>query len=122
MESIIVVQSQTQAATVFDKDVALSRVGGDADLLKEIAVLFLDDYPKVLEDLRKAAESGDAKMVERTAHGLKGSVSNFGAKPAVEAAFQLETMGRSQQLTEVRHVLGTLELALAALRPELEAL
>ena len=106
----------------FDKGVALSRVGGDVELLKEIAILFLDDYPKSLCELRKAVETGDARGVERTAHGLKGSVSNFGARPAVDAAFQLEVMGRAQKLVEVEHVLGTLELALAALRPELESL
>ena len=107
---------------VFDKEVALSRVGGDAELLKEIAILFLDDYPKSLSDLRDAVEARDAKRVERTAHGLKGSVSNFGAAPAVNAALRLETMGRAQKLVEVEQVLRTLELALAALRPELESL
>jgi HPt (histidine-containing phosphotransfer) domain-containing protein len=107
---------------VFDKEVALSRVGGDLELLKEIAILFLDDYPKSLSELREAVEARDAKRVERTAHGLKGSVSNFGAGPAVEAAFQLETMGRAQKLVEVEQVLRSLELALAALRPELESL
>ncbi len=107
---------------IFDQAVALSRVGGDAELLKEIAVLFLDDYPKSLNELRDAVRTGDAKRVERTAHGLKGSVSNFGARPAVDAAFQLETMGRAQKLVEVEQVLRTLELALAALRPELESL
>jgi HPt (histidine-containing phosphotransfer) domain-containing protein len=107
---------------VFDKEVALSRVGGDTELLKEIAVLFLDDYPKSLRELREAVEAGDPKRVERSAHGLKGSVSNFGARPAVEAALQLETMGRAQKLVEVKQVLHTLELALAALRPELESL
>lgn len=107
---------------VFDKSVALSRVGGDAELLKEIALLFLDDYPKSLSELYQAVESGDAKRLERAAHGLKGSVSNFGARPAVDAALQLETMGQSQQLAEVKQVLQTLELALAALRPELESL
>jgi two-component system sensor histidine kinase/response regulator len=107
---------------LFDKEVALSRVGGDVELLKEIAVLFLDDYPKSLKELREAVAARDAKRVERTAHGLKGSVSNFGARPAVDAAFQLETMGRAQQLVEVEQVLCSLELALAALRPELESL
>jgi two-component system, sensor histidine kinase and response regulator len=107
---------------VFDKTVALSRVGGDFDLLKEIAVLFLDDYPKSLSELREAIEAGDAKRVERTAHGLKGSVSNFGAQPAVDAALQLETMGRTQKLAEVEQVFHSLEMALAALRHELEAL
>jgi two-component system sensor histidine kinase/response regulator len=107
---------------LFDKAVALSRVGGDVELLKEIAVLFLDDYPKSLTELREAVKTGDAKRVERSAHGLKGSVSNFGARPAVDAALQLETMGRAQKLVEVEQVLHTLELALAALRPELESL
>jgi two-component system sensor histidine kinase/response regulator len=116
-----VAQTDTSDA-VFDKAVALSRVGGDAELLKEIAILFLDDYPKSLSELREAIDTGDAKRVERSAHGLKGSVSNFGARPAVDAAMQLETMGRSQQLVEVEQVLRTLELALAALRPELESL
>jgi len=110
------------SSVIFDQAVALSRVGGDAELLKEIAVLFLDDYPKSLEELREAVRSGDAKGVERTAHGLKGSVSNFGARPAVDAALQLETMGRAQKLVEVEQVLHSLELALAALRPELESL
>jgi len=107
---------------VFDKEVALSRVGGDIELLKEIAILFLDDYPKSMTELRDAVHNRDAKRVERSAHGLKGSVSNFGAAPAVNAALQLETMGRAQKLVEVEQVLRTLELALAALRPELESL
>jgi HPt (histidine-containing phosphotransfer) domain-containing protein len=110
------------ADTVFDRAVALSRVGGDEELLKEIAVLFLEDYPKSLIELHLAIEAGDARRVERTAHGLKGSVSNFGARPAVDAAMELETLGREQEMAEVEPVLRTLEQALAALRPELESL
>ena len=105
-----------------DLQAALSRVGGDAELLKEIATIFLEDYPKAMADLREAAARGDAKRVERAAHGLKGSVSNFGADAAVNAAFRIESMGRDQQLAEVAHVIQTLELALAALRSELESL
>jgi HPt (histidine-containing phosphotransfer) domain-containing protein len=109
-------------AEVFDKEVALSRVGGDAELLKEIAVLFLEDYPRSLADLHEAVNAGDAKRVERAAHGLKGAVSNFGAISAVEAALKLETLGRAREMADVAQVLQSLEQALAALRPELEAL
>lgn len=114
--------NQSSTGTPIDRDTALSRVGGDIDLLREIAKLFLEEYPKVLANLREAASQGDAKGVERTAHGLKGSVATFGASDAVNAALKLEQMGRTQQLQEVAQVLATLELALAALRPELEAL
>ncbi|HLH37782.1 MAG TPA: Hpt domain-containing protein [Bryobacteraceae bacterium] len=107
---------------VLDREVALSRVGGDVELLKEIAVLFLSEYPKILDELRSAAERGDARRMERTAHSLKGSVSNFGACAAVEAARSLEAMGRARQLEQAVQVIRTLELALAALGAELEQL
>jgi len=105
-----------------DREVALARVGGDTPLLKEIAQLFLEDYPKVLAELRIALGKGDAKAVERTAHGLKGSVANFGARTAVDAASRIEGMGHDRQLTDAPAVLHALEAALAALKPELEAL
>jgi HPt (histidine-containing phosphotransfer) domain-containing protein len=114
--------SSDNGASAMDRKVALSRVAGDAELLKEIAVLFLEDYPKSLLLLRDAVEHGDSQELERTAHGLKGSVSNFGAPAAVEAALTLETLGRAHQMREAAEALDVLERALAALRPELESL
>src|SRR5579863_9547145 len=105
-----------------DRELALSRVGGDAELLKEIAALFMEDYPSVLTEIRAAAARGDAKGVERAAHGLKGSVANFGAQTAVDAALQIERMGRAGDLSRVSEAIDTLALALDALHPELEAL
>lgn len=114
--------SAPSTGTSFDRAVALARVGGDPELLKEIAHLFLDDYPRVLQELHEAIAGGDAARIERTAHGLKGSVANFGASAAVEAARSLEALGRARQLAETEQGIRALELALAALRPELEAL
>ena len=108
--------------TGLDRALALSRVGGDAELLKEIAALFIEDYPNVLAELRAAAARADAHGVERAAHGLKGSVANFGAQAAVDAAFQLEQMGRAGDLSRVREAIDALARALDALHPELNAL
>jgi HPt (histidine-containing phosphotransfer) domain-containing protein len=105
-----------------DRELALSRVGEDAELLKEIAALFMEDYPSVLAEIQAAAARGDALGVERAAHGLKGSVANFGAQAAVDAAFQIERMGRAGDLNRVSEAIDTLARALDALRPELEAL
>ncbi len=117
------VSNGTEMTTMgIDRMVALSRVGGDVELLKEIAQLFIEDYPKAMASIQHAADRGDAKALERTAHGLKGSVANFGAAAAVDAAKELESMGRAHRLAEVQQVIHTLELALAALRPELESL
>ena len=108
--------------TVFDRDLALSHVDGDSGLLKEIAGLFLGEYPNSLRELRGAIARGDAELAERTAHTLKGSVSNFGARAAQEAAREIEDLGREHKLTETAPAMQHLELALAALRSELERL
>jgi len=120
-DKILVMSSKSETA-VLDRDVAMARVGGDVELLKEIAALFLEEYPRVVSELHKALEAGDAKAVERSAHGLKGSVANFGARSVVDAAFELEQMGRTQKLAEVAQVLNSLELALAALHTELTSI
>ncbi len=107
---------------ILDQEVAMLRVGGDAELLREIAQLFLEEYPRLMEELRLAHQQGDAKQVERTAHGLKGSVANFGAKRAVDAAFQIEQLGRGGKLDPVGEVLQSLDLLLLALHGELSQL
>ncbi len=107
---------------LFDRNLALARVGGDLELLREIAALFLETYPESLSELHQAADRGDAKALERSAHGLKGSVANFGAYAAVEAAKTLEGLGRAQKLDDAAQALKNLEAALASLHPELAAL
>jgi HPt (histidine-containing phosphotransfer) domain-containing protein len=105
-----------------DREVALVRVGGDPELLKEIAVLFLENYEAWLGELRQATARADAQAVERTAHGLKGSVANFGARDAVEAALELENLGRNGDLTGMQQPLAALEAALETLRLDLQSL
>jgi len=105
-----------------DESVALSRVGGDVELLHEVIGLFLDDYPHSLEAIRDAVVRGDQTSLERNAHSLKGSVSTFGAQEVFEAAFALEKQGRSGDLSAAPAGLERLERALGHLRPELEAL
>src|SRR6185295_8122126 len=104
---------------VMDRATALARVGGDLELLREIAALFLDEYPRALDDIHKALATGDAKLLENSAHGLKGSVANFCARSAEDAAFQLEQLGRIKKLDQAPAILSALEQALALLQAEL---
>ena len=102
-----------------DHELAMARVGGDAELLKELAALFLEESPRLMTELRDAYARADSRAVERTAHGLKGSVANFGAKRAVEAAFQIEQSGRAGDLGPVANLLAALDEALFVLHAEL---
>jgi HPt (histidine-containing phosphotransfer) domain-containing protein len=106
----------------FDMDAALGRVGGDLDLLKEIARIFLDDCPRSLTELRDAAASNDCVVVERSAHALKGASANFGAARLVVAALRIEKMGHARTLDGFAPAMAEMESALDALCSELEAL
>jgi CheY-like chemotaxis protein/HPt (histidine-containing phosphotransfer) domain-containing protein len=92
-----------------DSASALARVEGDAGLLKELVALFLKDLPDMLTNIREAVTAGDASAIERAAHKLKGSVGNFAARPAFEAALRLEVLGRDATLSEAGSAYAELE-------------
>ncbi|MCX6638185.1 MAG: Hpt domain-containing protein [Acidobacteria bacterium] len=115
------VQLQQQLANL-DHSLALERVGGDERLLREIAVLFLDECPRVMREIRAAVEAGDAVALELAAHSLKGSVGNFGADKVFQAALRLEAIGRSRDLSSAHEALSDLVSAMDSLRPALVAL
>jgi PAS domain S-box-containing protein len=100
---------------------ALERVGGDLDLLGELAGMFLEGCPQQLAELRAAIDRSDAAAVQRLAHDLKGAVGALGAGPAFEAALRLETMARGGDLAEAGAACAALEEALTRLRPVLAA-
>ncbi|MGH9406269.1 MAG: PAS domain S-box protein [Terriglobia bacterium] len=102
---------------LLDYGKALEQVGGDAELLGEIAGIFLEEYPPALARLKDAVASEDARRVMEEAHALKGSISNFGSAAAVEAALALESMGRRQELAAAGAALRRLEAQLERLAP-----
>jgi CheY-like chemotaxis protein len=104
---------------VLNRAEALDRVGGDEDLFRELAAVFLDQSPRWLSAIRKALDGQDAAQLKAAAHPLKGSLGTFAAPRAVAAALRLETMGRQGDLTGGREALADLERELARLEPEL---
>jgi two-component system sensor histidine kinase/response regulator len=100
----------------------LARVGGDRELLAEVIAIFREQAPRMVADLRRATESGDAKALERSAHTLRGSVVSLGAKPAADEANALETMGRLGRLEGAAGRVTDLERELARLQQELDRL
>jgi len=87
----------------------LERVEGDLDLLGELVEIFADTRGEMSAAVHAAAERGDAVGLAQAAHALKGAVSNFCAQGAVDAALQLERMGRSADLAGVEATLARLD-------------
>ncbi|MFH1734444.1 MAG: PAS domain S-box protein, partial [bacterium] len=114
--------SASSDVSIMDRDLALERVGGDADLLVELAGIFLEDYQNLAQNIQTAIDKKDAKSLEHAAHSLKGSVANFAATAVIDAASQLEKMGREGQLDSAEAMYETLTKELNRLLPALSNL
>ncbi len=99
-----------------DTATLLATLEGDSGLLQEMVDIFLSLLPELLSSIQSAVEGCDAQALKAAAHALKGTVSNFAAGPAFEAAERLEEMGRRGDVTEARSALRVLEEEIERLR------
>jgi HPt (histidine-containing phosphotransfer) domain-containing protein len=106
----------------FDLAAALQRVEGDVELLAELADMFVEEHGSLCSQILQAMDQGDAEGVTRAAHSLKGSVGNFNAQAAFEAALNVETAGRTGDLDAARQYFAQLETELTVLVPALQKL
>ncbi len=90
----IVEAQRTCEDGAFDKEAALSRVGGDETILNEILAVFLEDAVHQIDLLRQAAANNDAVAMSHQAHSLKGASGSVGAIAVQKVAFSIETAGR----------------------------
>ncbi len=104
---------------VFNRELALDRVGGDEELLDEIVGLYLGEYPELLNQIQTAVRAGDAPSLYRSAHTLKGSLGALGAEAAQQRALDLEMSGRNGELNSASNMLSDLENLLRQLHTEL---
>jgi HPt (histidine-containing phosphotransfer) domain-containing protein len=110
------------ADDIIDRAEIMERVDGDVELLAEIVELFLSDCPRLLSEIREAIERRDSKALERAAHALKGSVSNFAATAAFEAALRLENIGSNGDMAHAEEAYAALEEEVKYLEPALAGL
>ena|SRR5579863_6049127 len=115
-------QDWVEVAPVFDYDELMERVGHDEQLLDEIIALFHEDAPARVAELESALARLDCVAFERSAHALKGMLSNFSAQPAVETASVLETMGHSHRWMNANQMLSKLEQQIDELNRSLRGL
>ena len=107
-------------APIFNRDAFLEYVDGDrANAQRAIAVL-LGNLPSRLESIRGAIAYRDGEALRTTAHAVKGAVAFFAAPVVVAAAYRLEMMGDSGDLTEAGAVYFDLERAIADLTEALQ--
>jgi PAS domain S-box-containing protein len=101
---------------VFDVGAVLDSLEGDSELLRDIVVIFLAQFPKHMERIREAISNRDPDLLQRASHALKGAAANLLAQGVVQAASKLEEIGRAGSISGSKKALASLDLELAKLK------
>ena len=121
-----VASSDTQAPDPLkepvDGSALLARFDNDMALLAEVTALFRTDAEKLLAEMHRAVDAGDAEVLRRAAHTMRGAVGNFSATTAVAAARELEDLAVRGDLAGAAEVVDRLEEEVAQLESVLSAL
>lgn len=108
-------------AQLFDESELMERVDNDLEFLADTVQMLETDGRALMLELKTAVASGDAPAVGRTAHALKGMVSNF-CSPAVQTlALEVEKAGKAGDEAGAAAASEKLEPGLEALVVELAA-
>ena len=78
------------AVALFDPSMFLESIDHDLVVFGELAALFLTTSVDQVAILGKALDAGELAAARDAAHGLKGSLALFAARPAIEAVERLE--------------------------------
>lgn len=108
---------------VIDKDTfeELKEMSG-ADFINELIDTFLEDAPKLIEEIRTSMAFNNADAFRRAAHSLKSNAATFGAGQLAALAKELERLGKENRLDETGDKLKALEEAFESVRDELRDL
>jgi HPt (histidine-containing phosphotransfer) domain-containing protein len=102
-------------APAFDLKPLLEAVDGDREMMSQVISLFINSTQNDVHVLQVAIANNDGKAVKSTAHHLKGSLLEIGAKDLVAMTRRLEELGRAQQLAEAGRLCQELDAALREL-------
>ena len=75
---------------------------------------YLDDSKSRIAALHQALDAGDSDAVRRTAHSLKGSSGNLGAKRMAELCLHVENCGKDGNLDGLADEIGKIEIEFTA--------
>ena len=99
----------------FDQKELLEKVDNDIEFLTETIQMLASDGPPLMKEIRRASDWKDAAALAKSAHTLKGMISNFCAAGALACAAEVEAIARKGDLSRAPVAVDELEIALDTL-------
>ncbi|MDQ7053433.1 MAG: NAD-binding protein [candidate division KSB1 bacterium] len=121
-EEIFLTKRNSSASNkLFSEDTLQQQVDNDKNLLIEIISIFQDDASRLLEQIQEAISSKDNKMLQRTAHTLKGSLATLAANSPYQKAQELEKLAKDGNMDGAAKVFHKLKNEIEHLKEELQS-
>ena len=108
-------------SAIIDMTELLARVEHDRQLMRDLLLIFKEEFPRHLQALRDAVNSGEGEKVAAEAHALKGMLSDLAANPAAAAAARIEQLGRNREVSQFQGAFCALEKISKELLLQLDA-
>ncbi|MEE9614785.1 MAG: response regulator [Thermodesulfobacteriota bacterium] len=106
----------------FDRSALLEKMGGDEELLKELAGVFIKESAGIMKRVKDAIESEDSDALEKAAHFIKGRLGALGFVAAAERALVLEKLKTTGDMVRAGEEYEALEKEMNALKRGLKKL
>lgn len=105
--------------------IANLRALGDAtepSVIREIFMSFLNEGAERISILRNSLDGGDAGLLRKTAHALRGASGSVGARHMADIAQQLEALGKAGNTTGAAALIEQIEGEFGRVQIEIAAL
>lgn len=111
------------ARFVLDKATILRRIGGDREIFAAMAAMFLQDADDYCIRLASAVAGGDAELLRREAHTVKGMLATVADESGAALALAVENRAKAGDCVGLAGMVAELEarlrLVAAAVREEI---
>jgi two-component system, sensor histidine kinase and response regulator len=97
-----------------------ARVENDRELLRDLLLIFKEEFPRHFQALQEAVSRGDSAQVAAVSHTLKGMLANLAATRAAACAAELEQIARGKDTASFAKALAAFERETRQLVPEME--
>jgi CheY-like chemotaxis protein/HPt (histidine-containing phosphotransfer) domain-containing protein len=103
------IASAVRLSPPFSPVILLKNLHGDRELLKRVTMLFEENAPHYLDEMRRAIDAQESEALQKSAHSLLSSFELFGAYHAKDLARSLRAASRSEHFGEAAQLLIELE-------------
>jgi PAS domain S-box-containing protein len=94
-----------------DFEAARSNVPGGGKVLRDLVRIFLEECPKLINDLEQGLAGSESESVQRAAHTLKSSARIIVAQELASITSHIEELAANQELSDVADCLPRLQAA-----------